>query len=76
VHSLVHDLGHLRAEHATLRRPPAALLRIKIVDAEDRNLSWDGESVGTTCLRAPFIASEYLNIAVSSEHPTSDGCFR
>lgn len=55
---------------------PIPLMRIKIVDETDRELPWDGESVGTVCLRSPYTASGYLGIPEAPGHRTPDGWFR
>lgn len=55
---------------------PIPLMRVKIVDEGDRELPWDGEAVGTVCLRSPFTASGYLGQAPTPDHRTEDGWFR
>ena len=53
---------------------PIPLMRIKIVDESDRELPWDGQSVGTVCLRSPYTASGYLGVAPDPAAPA--GWFR
>jgi fatty-acyl-CoA synthase len=55
---------------------PIPLMRIKIVDADDEELPWDGESVGTICLRSPYTARGYLGVPQAPDHRTRDGWFR
>lgn len=55
---------------------PIPLMRIKIVDDDGRELPWDGESVGTVCLRSPYTASGYLNVPREADTPGLEGWFR
>lgn len=55
---------------------PIPLMHIKIVDELDQELPWDGESVGTVCLRAPYVASGYLGVESVEESPQMRGWFR
>ena len=67
--TLLEDPDEERWRRRTSGGLPIPLMRIKIVDSEDRELPWDGESVGTVCLRSPYTASGYLGI--EPEAPTS-----
>jgi acyl-CoA synthetase (AMP-forming)/AMP-acid ligase II len=55
---------------------PIPLMRIKIVDEHGRELPWDGESVGTVCLRSPYTASGYLAVEPAPDHESLAGWFR
>ena len=55
---------------------PIPLMRIKIVDEQDQELPWDGVSVGTVCLRAPYTASGYLGLPPEPQSEHLDGWFR
>lgn len=55
---------------------PIPLMRIKIVDEEGAELPWDGESVGTVCLRSPYTARGYLGLEPAPDFASLDGWFR
>lgn len=55
---------------------PIPLMQIKIVDENDDELPWDGESVGTVCLRAPYTARGYLNVEPATDSHKLRGWFR
>ncbi len=55
---------------------PIPLMRIKIIDEQSEELPWDGESVGTVCLRSPYTASGYLGVEPAPDLPSMEGWFR
>jgi fatty-acyl-CoA synthase len=55
---------------------PIPLMQIKIVDENDDELPWDGTSIGTVCLRAPYTARGYLNVEAESTSTKLAGWFK
>lgn len=55
---------------------PIPLMQIKVVDEHGAELPWDGESVGTVCLRSPYTASGYLGLERTPEDEAMGGWFR
>jgi fatty-acyl-CoA synthase len=51
-------------------------VNLRIVDAEDRVVPWDGRSMGEIQVRGPWIASAYYNSPESADRWTEDGWFR
>jgi fatty-acyl-CoA synthase len=44
--------------------------------AADKNIPWDGETMGELQVRGPWIASHYYNLPEAQDRWTSDGWFR
>jgi fatty-acyl-CoA synthase len=51
-------------------------VRLRVVDADDREVPWDGGSVGEVQVRGPWIASAYYNAPEAADRWTADGWFR
>jgi fatty-acyl-CoA synthase len=49
---------------------------LRIVDADDRVVPWDGEAMGEIQVRGPWVASAYYNSPESADRWTEDGWFR
>lgn len=50
-------------------------VEMKIVDDENNQLPWDGQSTGLLKVRGPFICSDYYNTGVPSDVHDGDGWF-
>ena len=50
-------------------------VEMKIVDDENNELPWDGQSTGLLKVRGPFICSDYYNTGVPSDVHDGDGWF-
>ena len=50
-------------------------VEMKIVDDENNELPWDGQSTGLLKVRGPFICSDYYNTGVASDVHDGDGWF-
>lgn len=51
-------------------------LELRIVDLNNRELPWDGKSMGELHVRGPWVVSQYFKREITSEHFTEDGWFR
>ncbi|MCG3168517.1 MAG: 3-methylmercaptopropionyl-CoA ligase [Pseudomonadales bacterium] len=49
-------------------------VELRIVDAEGRELPWDGESFGSLMVRGPWVCAEYFRVGRGPTH-TADGWF-
>ena len=50
-------------------------VEMKIVDDENNELPWDGQSTGLLKVRGPFICSDYYNTGIPSDVHDGDGWF-
>ena len=67
-----HDMASLsRAEQWKLRTKvgrPVFGVDVKIVDAQGRDLPWDGVAFGALKVRGPWVCAEYFRIGTSDAH--------
>ncbi len=50
-------------------------VEMKIVDDENNELPWDGQSTGLLKVRGPFICNDYYNTGIASDVHDGDGWF-
>lgn len=55
---------------------PVPGAEVKVVDEQGEPLPWDGQAIGEFMVRAPWVASSYLDDPERSEAAFSDGWFR
>jgi fatty-acyl-CoA synthase len=65
-------------KYATLARQGyvVAGVSLRIVDADDEVVPWDGQTVGEIQVRGPWVAAAYYNSPESADRWTEDGWFR
>jgi fatty-acyl-CoA synthase len=51
-------------------------VEVKVLDDEEKELPWDGKSVGELLVRGPWIAKSYYNNPTANTNFTPDGWFR
>ena len=67
-----------REEQFAIREKQGRVLygvEMKIVDDENNELPWDGQSTGLLKVRGPFICNDYYNTGVPSDVHDGDGWF-
>jgi fatty-acyl-CoA synthase len=55
---------------------PLPLVEVRVRDDEEREVPWDGDSMGELEVRGPWIASGYFNTPEQAERWTEDGWFK
>ena len=55
---------------------PIGGIEVRIVDEQNQELPWDGQTMGELQVRGPWVIKSYFKRAPSEEHFTPDGWFR
>ena len=78
---------HLGSQHADLtpeaqwdvkakQGTPIGGVELRIVDDQNQELPWDGETMGELQVRGPWVIKQYFKREPTTEHFTEDGWFR
>jgi fatty-acyl-CoA synthase len=74
------DLRHADEEtkfdYVAMAGIPLPLVEIRVRDDEERDVPWDGDSMGELEVRGPWVASGYYNTPEQADRWTDDGWFK
>jgi fatty-acyl-CoA synthase len=56
--------------------PPVPGVELRVVDADGKDLPWDGQTMGELVVRGPWVTAEYYNDPRGEGRFTEDGWFR